>query len=93
MREHITINLNISSSAVLTESSKSPAEQLFGVELRSEADCEYLPDYSRISYITRTNGTHQILCQESEDLHVQGLAPLYHFPAGDDSILFLYGKS
>ena len=67
--------------------------QLFGVELRSEADCEYLPDYSRISYITHTNGTHQILCQESEDLHVQGLAPLYHFPAGDDSILFLYGKS
>ena len=41
MREHITINLNISLSAVLTESSKSPVEQLFGVELRSEADCEY----------------------------------------------------
>ena len=44
MREHITINLNISSSAVLTESSKSPAEQLFGVELRSKAVCEYPPD-------------------------------------------------
>lgn len=26
---------------ILTESSKSPAEQLFGVELHSEADCEY----------------------------------------------------
>ena len=24
-----------------TKSSKSPADQLFGVELRSEADCEY----------------------------------------------------
>ena len=45
MREHITINLNISSSAVLTESSKSPAEQLFGVELRSKAVCEYPPDF------------------------------------------------
>ena len=27
--------------AFLTESSKSPAKQLFGAELRSEADCEY----------------------------------------------------
>ena len=32
---------------ILAESSKSPAKQLFGVEMRSEADYEYLLDLNQ----------------------------------------------
>ena len=34
---------------ILAESSKSPAEQLFGVEMRSEADYEYLLDSNQVN--------------------------------------------
>ena len=34
---------------ILAESSKSPAEQLFGVEMRSEADYEYLLDLNQVN--------------------------------------------
>ena len=38
---------------ILAESSKSPAEQLFGVELRSEADYEYLLDLNQVNSLWR----------------------------------------
>ena len=34
---------------ILAESSKSPANQLFGVEMRSEADYEYLLDLNQVN--------------------------------------------
>ena len=34
---------------ILAESSKSPVEQLFGVEMRSEADYEYLLDLNQVN--------------------------------------------
>ena len=34
---------------ILTESGKSPAEQLFGIEMRSEADYEYLLDLNQVN--------------------------------------------
>ena len=34
---------------ILAESSKSPAKQLFGVEMRSEADYEYLLDLNQVN--------------------------------------------
>ena len=38
---------------ILAESSKSPAKQLFGVELRSEADYEYLLDLNQVNSLWR----------------------------------------
>ena len=38
---------------ILTESSKSPAKQLFGVEMRSEADYEYLLDLNQVNSLWR----------------------------------------
>ena len=38
---------------ILAESSKSPAEQLFGVEMRSEADYEYLLDLNQVNSLWR----------------------------------------
>ena len=38
---------------ILAESSKSPAKQLFGVEMRSEADYEYLLDINQVNSLWR----------------------------------------
>ena len=38
---------------ILAESSKSPAKQLFGVELHSEADYEYLLDLNQVNSLWR----------------------------------------
>lgn len=38
---------------ILAESSKSPAKQLFGVEMRSEADYEYLLDLNQVNSLWR----------------------------------------
>ena len=38
---------------ILAESSKSPAKQLFGVEMRSEADYEYLLDLNQLNSLWR----------------------------------------
>ena len=38
---------------ILAESSKSPAKQLFGVEMRSEADYEYLLDLDQVNSLWR----------------------------------------
>ena len=38
---------------ILAESSKSPAKQLFGVEMRSEADYEYLLDLNQVNSLLR----------------------------------------
>ena len=38
---------------ILTESGKSPAKQLFGVEMRSEADYEYLLDLNQVNSLWR----------------------------------------
>ena len=38
---------------ILAESSKSPAKQLFGVEMRSEADYEYLLDLNQANSLWR----------------------------------------
>ena len=38
---------------ILAESSKSPAKQLFGVEMRSEADYEYLLDLNQENSLWR----------------------------------------
>ena len=38
---------------ILAESSKSPAEQLFGVEMSSEADYEYLLDLNQVNSLWR----------------------------------------
>ena len=38
---------------ILAESSKSPAKQLFGVEMRSEADYEYLLDLNQVKSLWR----------------------------------------
>ena len=38
---------------ILAESSKSPVEQLFGVEMRSEADYEYLLDLNQVNSLWR----------------------------------------
>ena len=38
---------------ILAESSKSPAKQLFGVEMRSEADYEYLFDLNQVNSLWR----------------------------------------
>ena len=38
---------------ILAESSKSPAKQLFGVEMRSEADDEYLLDLDQVNSLWR----------------------------------------
>ena len=38
---------------ILAESSKSPAKQLFGVEMRSEADYEYLLDLNQVNSMWR----------------------------------------
>lgn len=44
---------NGTSTFILTESSKSPAKQLFGVEMRSEADYEYLLDLNQVNSLWR----------------------------------------
>ena len=38
---------------ILAEPSKSPAKQLFGVEMRSEADYEYLLDLNQVNSLWR----------------------------------------
>lgn len=38
---------------ILAESSKSSAKQLFGVEMRSEADYEYLLDLNQVNSLWR----------------------------------------
>ena len=38
---------------ILAESSKFPAKQLFGVEMRSEADYEYLLDLNQVNSLWR----------------------------------------
>ena len=38
---------------ILAESGKSPAKQLFGVEMRSEADYEYLLDLNQVNSLWR----------------------------------------
>ena len=38
---------------ILAESSKSPAKQLFGVEMRREADYEYLLDLNQVNSLWR----------------------------------------
>ena len=38
---------------ILAESSKSPAKQLFGVEMRIEADYEYLLDLNQVNSLWR----------------------------------------
>ena len=38
---------------ILAESSKSPAKQFFGVEMRSEADYEYLLDLNQVNSLWR----------------------------------------
>ena len=38
---------------ILAESSKSTAKQLFGVEMRSEADYEYLLDLNQVNSLWR----------------------------------------
>ena len=38
---------------ILAESSKSPAKQVFGVEMRSEADYEYLLDLNQVNSLWR----------------------------------------
>ena len=38
---------------ILAESSKSPAKQLFGVEMRSEADYEFLLDLNQVNSLWR----------------------------------------
>ena len=38
---------------ILAESSKSPAKQLFGVEMRSAADYEYLLDLNQVNSLWR----------------------------------------
>ena len=38
---------------ILIKSSKFPAEQLFGVEMRSEADYEYLLDLNQVNSLWR----------------------------------------
>lgn len=38
---------------ILAESGKSTAEQLFGVEMRSEADYEYLLDLNQVNSLWR----------------------------------------
>lgn len=38
---------------ILAESIKSPAKQLFGVEMRSEADYEYLLDLNQVNSLWR----------------------------------------
>ena len=38
---------------ILAESSKSPAKQLFGVEMRSEVDYEYLLDLNQVNSLWR----------------------------------------
>ena len=38
---------------ILAESSKSPAKQLFGVEMRSEADYENLLDLNQVNSLWR----------------------------------------
>ena len=38
---------------ILAEASKSPAKQLFGVEMRSEADYEYLLDLNQVNSLWR----------------------------------------
>ena len=38
---------------ILAESSKSRAKQLFGVEMRSEADYEYLLDLNQVNSLWR----------------------------------------
>lgn len=38
---------------ILAESSKSPEKQLFGVEMRSEADYEYLLDLNQVNSLWR----------------------------------------
>ena len=38
---------------ILAESSKIPAKQLFGVEMRSEADYEYLLDLNQVNSLWR----------------------------------------
>ena len=38
---------------ILAESSKSPAKQLFGVEMRSEAGYEYLLDLNQVNSLWR----------------------------------------
>ena len=38
---------------ILAESCKSPAKQLFGVEMRSEADYEYLLDLNQVNSLWR----------------------------------------
>ena len=38
---------------ILAESGKSPVEQLFGVEMRSEADYEYLLDLNQVNSLWR----------------------------------------
>ena len=52
---------------ILAESSKSPAKQLFGVEMRSEADYEYLLDLNQVNSLWRLwNGNSVFVVNNSE---------------------------
>ena len=52
---------------ILAESSKSPAKQLFGVEMRSEADYEYLLDLNQVNSLWRLwKGNSVVVVNNSE---------------------------
>ena len=53
---------------ILAESSKSPAEQLFGVEMRSEADYEYLLDLNQVNSLWRLRKGNSVFVVNNSEL-------------------------
>ena len=53
---------------ILAESSKSPAKQLFGVEMRSEADYEYLLDLNQVNSLWRLRKVKSVFVVNNSEL-------------------------
>ena len=53
---------------ILAESSKSPAKQLFGVEMRSEADYEYLLDLNQGNSLWRLWKVNSVFVVNNSEL-------------------------
>lgn len=53
---------------ILAESSKSPAKQLFGVEMRSEADYEYLLDLNQVNSLWRLRKGNSVFVVNNSEL-------------------------
>ena len=53
---------------ILAESSKSPAKQLFGVEMRSEADYEYLLDLNQVNSLWRLRKGKSVFVVNNSEL-------------------------